>query len=359
MILHVFNNQLKFSKGYFQFLYDYGFELNEMKLIHYGKKDKFFSNELHMQNDFIRSYFSIIGNIKLLKDMFSAKKIIIHSLASPALIFYLTLFPQLQEKSVWIIWGKDLHFYHLIKNKRFYHNVYEWFRIRSIRNIGTIVTSIREDYDILNKYYTVTGKYIECNVLYYYSFNHVLGDIKYSTGEKNVLLGNSGSESNNHINALKLLYNNKSEIKKLYCPLSYGGSKKYQQAVINCGKKLFGDKFIPLIDFIPLSEYQKILTQIDIGIFNHNRQEGLANIWSLMFLGKTIYLKESNASAKHFQRADIRIKYIEEISQAGLECFEVEILKKNQNLLKKMMSAENSVYAWRKIMDLEENEKCK
>ncbi len=352
MILHIFNNQKKFSKGYFKFLKDNGFDLSNMKLIHYGKKDNFFSDEVKIKHYFVRNYVSILGNIRILKDLFAADKIVVHSLAAPALLFYFTIFPCLQKKVVWVIWGKDLYFYRLIKKKRIHHRIYEWFRIKSIRNIGTIVTSIREDYDILKKFYRVSGNYIECNVLYFYSFNSSIGEIKDCPKEKTVLLGNSGSESNNHKEAIKILSSDVQNIDKVYCPLSYGGAKKYRQEVIEYGKQLLGDKFIPLIDFIPLEQYKQMLEAVDIGLFNHNRQEGLANIWMLMFLGKTIYLKKDISSARYFKRVGIKTNNIEDIKERGLCCNDYGILEENQQRLSHIMSAERSVESWKKILEV-------
>lgn len=352
MILHIFNNQLKFSKGYFKFLKDNQFDLSNMYLIHYGKKDPFFSNEIKINNCFIHSYASIWGNLCMLKKLFEAEQIIVHSLASPALLLYLTLFPKLQKKVVWIIWGKDLYFYKLISKKRFYHRIYEWFRKKSIRNIGTIVTSIREDYEVLKSMYQVSGKYIECNVLYFYSFDNTLGNIKPCPKKKTILLGNSGSSSNNHKEAIDVLQNCTSDINKIYCPLSYGGSKKYQKQVSDYGREVLGDKFIPLTDFIPFNQYKQILQEVDIGLFNHNRQEGLANIWMLIFSGKTIYLKKGISSSRYFRRVGIDIKYIEDIKHDGLQCNPDTVLKNNQDILSRIMSAENSVKAWREILQV-------
>lgn len=352
MILHIFNNQKKFSKGYFKFLKDNGFDLTNMKLIHYGKKDDFFSDEIKIHNYFIRSYVSIFGNIRMLKDLAAADKVVVHSLAAPALLFYLTIFPWLQKKVVWIIWGKDLYFYRLIRKKRIYHRIYEWFRKKSIRNIGTIVTSIREDYDVLKKYYKVSGKYIECNVLYFYSFDSMIGKIKECPKKKTILLGNSGSVSNNHKEAIEILSGNIQNIKKVYCPLSYGGTKNYRKEIVKYGHQLLGEKFIPLINFVPLDRYKQMLEEVDIGFFNHNRQEGLANIWMLMFLGKTIYLKKDISSAKYFERVGIKIRHIEDIRQEGLTCNQYRDLEENQKRLSEIMSAENSVNTWKEILEV-------
>lgn len=352
MILQIFNNQKKFSKGYFEFLKDNGFDLSKMKLIHYGKKDNFFSDKVRIKHYFIRSYVSIFGNIRMLKDLFFAEKIVVHSLAAPILLFYLTIFPWLQKKVVWIIWGKDLYFYRLLKKKRLYHRIYEWFRIKSIRNIGTIVTSIKEDYNVLKKLYHVTGKYIECNVLYFYSFDSTIGEIKKDSKLKTILLGNSGSESNNHKEAIEILSTDVNNIKKVYCPLSYGGTNKYRQEVMKYAYQLLGNKFIPLTSFVSLDRYKKMLEEVDIGLFNHNRQEGLANIWMLMFLGKTIYLKKDVSSMKYFKRVGINVKNIEDIYEQGLLCNKYSILKKNQQNLSDIMSAKNSIQSWKEILEV-------
>lgn len=353
MILHIFNNQKKFSKGYFKFLVDNGFDLTDMKLIHYGKKDDFFKEEVKLSHYFIRSYASIFGNLRMLIDLFHADKIVVHSLAAPSLLFYLTIFPWFQKKVIWIIWGKDLYFYKIIKEKKIFHKIYEWFRKKSIRNIGTIVTSIQEDYDILKQYYKVTGKYIECNVLYFYSFDNTIGRIKECPAKKTVLLGNSGSVSNNHKEAIELLSRNIQDIKKVYCPLSYGGTKKYRQEIIAYGSQLLGDKFIPLTHFVPLEKYKQILGEIDIGFFNHNRQEGLANIWMLMFMGKTIYLKRDISSAKYFNRVGIKVRHIENIRSEGLKCVQYSDLEENQKRLSEIMSAENSIRSWKQILEIQ------
>ena len=42
---------------------------------------------------------------------------------------------------------------------------------------------------------------------------------------------------------------------------------------------------------LPLSDYLKILGKIDIAIFNHERQQAVGNITSLLGLGKKVYIK--------------------------------------------------------------------
>lgn len=351
MILHIFNNQKKFSKGYFKMLKDHKFDIEGMELIHYGKEEDYFEKEIGIKTLFIKSYVSIIGNIKMLAKLKAAKKIVVHSLASPALLLYLTFSKKLQKKVVWVIWGKDLYFTKLLEKKKFYHSIYEWFRVRSIKHIGTIVTILQGDYDRLVKWYDVSGKHIVCNDLYHYAVDTEIKEPKDIEKEKKIiLLGNSGSVTNRHIDALNKL-KNCSNIDKIYCPLSYGGNEKYYGKVIECGKQIFGEKFVPLTDFMEKSEYEKMLDSVDVGVFNYNRQEGLGNIWLLMFMGKTIYLNSNTSTGEFFD--EIGVEYID--FENGLNNNEIQVLDKNslvknQRELSEKINIQCSVEKWREIL---------
>lgn len=351
MILHIFNDQKKFSKGYFRMLKDYNFDIADMELIHYGKRDDFFSKEIGINCLFIRSFFSIFGNIKMVPKLIKAEKIVVHSLASPALLLYLSMSKQLQKKVTWVIWGKDLYFYKLSNKKTIFHEIYEWFRKRCFKNIGVIVTILEGDYTRLKEWYDVNGKYIECNDLYHYAVDTKIGEIRSNEAEnKVILLGNSGSVTNRHIEALEKI-KNFSNIEKIYCPLSYGGNKKYYQKVIAYGKDLFGEKFIPLTDFMPREEYESMLNSVDVGIFNYNRQEGLGNIWMLMFMGKTIYLNKETATGEFFDKLNIKyFDFSNKTKDKKIEVLEKKDLKRNQEILHENINVERSVQKWREIL---------
>ena len=80
---------------------------------------------------------------------------------------------------------------------------------------------------------------------------------------------------------------------KIICPLSYG-PPIYIKKIIEKGKMLFGDRFIPLLDFLNPDKYFCILKQIDLAIMYHNRQQGMGNIQILVYLGKPICMKNTS-----------------------------------------------------------------
>ena len=54
----------------------------------------------------------------------------------------------------------------------------------------------------------------------------------------------------------------------MVCPLNYGDIN-YSKKIIEFGKEFFGEKFIPLTQFLEHDEYFKIQSNCGIVIMNH------------------------------------------------------------------------------------------
>ena len=115
------------------------------------------------------------------------------------------------------------------------------------------------------------------------------------SGGKLFLLGNSGAESNNHLDIMIRLSKMKEQNFEIICPLSYGGPKNYIKKIIEKAEKLFGNRFVPLLDFYNPDQYFGILKQIDLAILYHNRQQGGGTLHVLVYLGKPICMKKTSA----------------------------------------------------------------
>ncbi len=83
--------------------------------------------------------------------------------------------------------------------------------------------------------------------------------------------------SNNHEQVFSMLKKFKNKNIKIICPLSWK-SKITLKKQSHWAQSIFGAKFIPLTEFIEPDEYMKILSDIDIAIMNHDRQQGLGSI---------------------------------------------------------------------------------
>lgn len=240
----------------------------------------------------------------LSKAMHQADKIILHGLFSNHLYYILALQPWLLKKCYWIIWGGDLYNHETMqKNWRWWK---DWFfRYFVIKHIGHFVTYIKGDFELAKKWYRATGAHHECLMYSSNTYQEVIVPSKTGT-TKNILVGNSATPSNNHMDVFEMLLAYKNENIAIYCPLSYGDAE-YAGLVAKKGTELFGDKFVPLLDFIDLENYKKLLGQIDIAIFAHKRQQGMGNTIALLGLGKKIYMRNDVTQWDFFNDLGIKL----------------------------------------------------
>ena len=220
--------------------------------------------------------------------MYRAEKIILHGIFDGRLLFLLMLQPWLLRKCHWAIWGGDLYD-HQLREKNFKWKIREFFKKHTIRKFGHFITHIRGDYELAKKWYGAVGKWHDC-FMYPSNLYRAYPVTPHPHDGINILLGNSASSSNNHLAALENLRSFAGDNIKIYCPLSYGDTV-YGDEVAEAGKAIFGEKFIPIREFMPFENYIKLLSEIDVAIFNHNRQQGLGNITTLLGLGKTVYMR--------------------------------------------------------------------
>lgn len=172
-------------------------------------------------------------------------------------------------------------------------NRYYWglFK-RALKNkIDYILTNLEEDMNLLESYTKTSSKR---KWFTYYSFDEKNSVLKNITDKKNILIGNSSSETNNHLDTFELLLNKNILDKKLYIPLNYG-DMKYGELVIAKAESLFGENAKPMISFLTLEEYSKIINSCAVLIMNHKRQQAFNTIMIALAQGCKVFLREENS----------------------------------------------------------------
>ncbi|QJB33019.1 TDP-N-acetylfucosamine:lipid II N-acetylfucosaminyltransferase [Chitinophaga oryzae] len=181
------------------------------------------------------------------------------------------------------------------------------------------------DHDWIKQHYTTRVAY----KYFFYNFNPKPDDTAQvqGSGEKRpyttILLGNSDTITNNHLEALRALSVFKNDPVKLVIPLSYrdGAYADFveQQAIAIFGK----EKVRALRGFLPRDEYYKQLDEVDVAVMYHYRPQAAGNTLALLYRGKKVFVHHNsttfgllkNNHATVFDSADISSLSFEEFSR--------------------------------------------
>lgn len=256
---------------------------------------------------------------KLLKQLHSVRKVMLHGLFNIRVVLVLALCPWVLPKCYWIIWGGDLYQFRKATNN-WRSRIKEALRRFVIRRVGHLVTYIEGDVELARQWYGAKGTHHECIM---YLSNVVDPKMMAKSGPVsghegwNILLGNSADPSNNHIEALERLLPFKDQAIKIYAPLSYG-DQTHAKKVINQGKAWFGDKFLPMTDFMPFEQYLEFLKSLDIAIFNHQRQQAMGNTITLLGMGKTVFMRSDVSHWRFLKGLGVKLNDVEKLELCRL-----------------------------------------
>lgn len=284
-----------------------------------------------------------------------ADKIILHGLFVPQIVKFLYINRYLLKKCYWVLWGGD--FYDDINNDYLSNISYSGFQKHKYfvaKNIYGYITYLDDDYKIAQKLYDSSALYFEC--LSYLSNLVKAFDKEHHKNNKNlnILVGNSATETNNHIEIFEKLKELNLDNAHIFCPLSYGDGN-YRSKIVNIGKELFESNFIPIIEMMHLDRYLDLLGTIEIAIFNHHRQQAMGNIITLLGMGKTVYIKQNTSQASLFNKIGIKVFNIDTLRESGLIKLDKMQQKSNIRIMKTLFNKDSLFYQWKNIFNFQEN----
>lgn len=265
------------------------------------------------------------------------------------------------SKVYWIIWGADLY------NKLLAPKGFKLFapgtwgfrrrprlferwekRRKAKRNIDFIqdkvdcvVTDTTDnDYEYLLKYYPeISGK--KWKDFFYYPIDVILGPelINSSTSGNGIMVGNSASTTNNHQYVLEMLSRLDLGGRKVTVPLSYNGNPEYIAEVCESGKRLLGNSFNPLKEFMPLEEYNRLQADTGYAFFGNLRQEAIGNVLIVLYLGAKVFLCRSNPVYEWACSKGLKVFEIENVSQEDIDTpLDAGTRRKNREILLNLYS---------------------
>lgn len=174
---------------------------------------------------------------------------------------------------------------------------------------------IPADFDVFRRRFDkFSGKYAQLN---YGNVSETFAQGGLVTGGSNILVGNSASPTNNHIDVFHMLAKHDLGSRKVIVPLSYG-DPAYRKKLMALGKKVLGESFVPLVDFLSFDKYRALVASCNIVIMNHYRQQALGNIGAALYQGGHLYLDTVNPVYKFFKEKGAYVRTIQELTSDSL-----------------------------------------
>ena len=355
MIVH-FISRDKFTAGYIEF----------MKVCFPEYEHYFFTNasdsQLNIYNDdnvyYYRSAAEIFlkpGNIAILR---RCSKIIISGVFISWKTKALMVMSGLIRKTYLHFWGGDFYCHrskYSIKHAR--HALGKILQHCMIKNCAGTINLIEPDIEKLCEIFPNNTKHfvapMKGSPLRKIDFQAIRVKPKDSNAFR-ITIGNSAFTENQHIEAFHLLEHLKNENIEIFCPLSYG-IPAYRDEVIAEGRRIFGEKFRPITEFMSFEEYTNLLASCSAGVFNNNRQQGMGNISLLIRLGKKVYIRDDTAMWQHFRH---NMKYyvypvseLDGITIEQLADFPQELAYNNIHIAEEYAAGDQAVQQWRKVFE--------
>lgn len=190
--------------------------------------------------------------------------------------------------------------------------------IKAFQHIDYMVPVMPGDFDLLTQHYKV-GK------MKGFHLNLIIPSVEEQhfpaiTG-RNILVGNSATFTNNHVEAIDWLKTKDLTGRKVIIPLSYGGSPALAEAIAQYAKKELGeDKVQVLRDFMPFEAYNKLIHSCEIVLMNHLRQQAVGNSIQVLLNGAHLYLQEESTVYQFLKENGIKLSAVKaDTKLLGLE----------------------------------------
>ncbi|MFV1883436.1 MAG: TDP-N-acetylfucosamine:lipid II N-acetylfucosaminyltransferase [Balneola sp.] len=203
-------------------------------------------------------------------------------------------------------------------------------RIKVLNEFDFIVPVMPGDFELLKKYYPTRAKLHHLN----YVNPLIVKDVYEFTIGENILLGNSATYTNNHIEAIDLLGKIDLKDRQIIIPLSYGETD-LADFVTKYSKAKLGEKKITILrEFLPFEEYNKIMNSCGILIMNHLRQQAVGNIMQALLQGAHIYLNSESTVYDFLKDHNFNVSKLNDLK--SLSTLTKEEIEHNRKLTKEV-----------------------
>lgn len=307
------------------------------------------------------------GNSKLekMKHLYTALKeadvVLWHGFIYPGrFMLFLAANPQFLRKSVWVVWGIDLYNWER-QNDSLHNRVINMLNRYCRCHLKAVVTLLEPDRKYYQENFTAN---VPCYVVPYpiskesFDAMDIYRDWKpRRNGITYVQVAHNAHTFNNHMEILESLVPYAEENMRLFLPMSYGNdwhtsNAQYGKDIQSFVKEHFPKKARVLERLMPQLKYTEFLWNMDVAIFNAERQNALGNILKLLYMGNKVYLTPNGPLYAFFKDKNIEIYNTKDIGKIPYDEFIQRSDNKNAiSWIRETYHPEYAKLNWKKCLE--------
>lgn len=344
----------KFTRGFHKFIIS-NFTEQENWFVFYGEGGQFVFQTDHRYTFWCRSYKEFHLYPKLLEIVRECDAIIYSGIFGCERSVLKFGFDSL-KKSYFQLWGGDYICFRKINQMGLREKLQMKFRKYVLGHAKAVINLLPGEYEELRNLCKVRGEHIVAPVPSDGTTQRLvqqLHDEPKNNDSIVIQIGNSATPTNQHAQIIHMLSRFKRENIKIICPLSYG-DMQYAEQVIKLGLETFGEKFVPIREYMSIETYYSLLSSIHVAIFNNNRQQAMANISAALGLGCRVYIRKDTPMWKTYNNRGYFISDIDRIPEMEFsEMIQISAEEKENNFKCYNRASDMSVaiQAWSKVFD--------
>lgn len=266
-------------------------------------------------------------------------------------------------KLVWVGWGVDYMDYVMDKFDKYDHITKKYYKLFDYAvRLKALFSHKPENYNYLERFdfihtivpeeYQAIQKRNKGQIPKYIDWSHGSIEDTNSVGldnidnnQNNILIGNSLTWENNHLEVFKYLSNFDLGNKKVIVPISYGSGGRIYRKILNLfGKYYLGKNYNPLNEYLKLKDYNKIISSCKTVFMNHIRQQGVGNIISAIYSKTDLFLNKKGMVYKHLTNSGLCIKTLKDF-KLNTSTYSNQELEHNKNRIYEMRSYSTAIEA--------------
>lgn len=272
-------------------------------------------------------------------------------------------------KVAWMFWGgeiygrSDCNIPRYAPITKFITRIHQWksrkekldtsweLPLEFYQRVDYCLTGEKEEYEYAKAF--LKNDHLQHIWYTYYDIDATVGALKdASCNGNNVIVGNSATETCNYFDVIPRLKRRLNPKQKVILPLSYG-APWITNAVSKYAKFFLGNAAMPLLDFMPRDEYNKILQSCSVMIMDQYIPQAQGNILTGLWLGMRVYMSEKSIAFKFFNRLGFKVFSFEsEFKKYGLSSLSEEDIAVNRKVMMEWYSQEHVMQSAKNVVNI-------